>query len=346
MTVPRPAPAARGTWWCALALAVSALAVPSCGGGTAWIGSNACGPTDTDPANCGACGHDCLGAACSGGVCAPETIAAGTGRFFALGTDGSNVYWSNFDADGGSLWKVTPGGGAATELTTGITEVFGLAAAGGHVLFSTFTKRIVGDVGAGGGAPTTLAPESGPAQCTAFDGTYFYWGLDGRAGGPVVERVPVAGGAVSTVATGGQANVLAVDGADLFYTDYPDGLIVHVPAAGGAPRVLAQGQALPWGIAVDATYVYWANYGDGNVMRVLRAGGAAEVLAGGQTKVNSLAKDGASLYFTLESGDVMKLPLGHAPYPVALAQTGRNVLILGPYLYWTNATGSLIRVAK
>src|SRR5580693_3063452 len=30
---------------------------------------------DIDPRNCGACGHGCLGGACSGGFCQPVTLA-------------------------------------------------------------------------------------------------------------------------------------------------------------------------------------------------------------------------------------------------------------------------------
>src|SRR5262245_42716600 len=34
-----------------------------------------CRQLDNDPANCGSCGHDCLGASCTAGLCEPEELA-------------------------------------------------------------------------------------------------------------------------------------------------------------------------------------------------------------------------------------------------------------------------------
>jgi hypothetical protein len=34
-----------------------------------------CGNVQTDPANCGYCGHDCLGGGCTAGVCQPVVLA-------------------------------------------------------------------------------------------------------------------------------------------------------------------------------------------------------------------------------------------------------------------------------
>jgi hypothetical protein len=50
-------------------------------------GTSVCTDTSSDPKNCGRCGHDCLGGACSGGHCAPVELAR-SGSFLAASEAG------------------------------------------------------------------------------------------------------------------------------------------------------------------------------------------------------------------------------------------------------------------
>jgi hypothetical protein len=78
---------------------------------------------------------------------------------------------------------------------------------------------------------------------------------------------------VAPIGSSGAAQ-LVVDGDALFYTDAWTGNVARVPKAGGAPTTLASGQQAPVGIAADAWCVYWVNSGsgiaDGQVMNVAR----------------------------------------------------------------------------
>jgi hypothetical protein len=47
----------------------------------------------TDPMNCGACGHDCLGGECDAGQCRPTTIASQQDEPGTLATDETYIYW-------------------------------------------------------------------------------------------------------------------------------------------------------------------------------------------------------------------------------------------------------------
>jgi sugar lactone lactonase YvrE len=82
--------------------------------------------------------------------------------------------------------------------------------------------------------------------------------------------VPLAGGTVTTLvsASGQYAYGMAVDTANVYWTNFGDGTVMKVPLGGGAATTLVSGQDSPVGVAVDATSVYWANYGcqsDGGV---------------------------------------------------------------------------------
>ena len=64
----------------------------SCGSETSCNG--ACVNEQTDPNNCGACGHSCLGGACSAGQCQPVVIVVSNAPQ-GLTFDSSNMYFDN-----------------------------------------------------------------------------------------------------------------------------------------------------------------------------------------------------------------------------------------------------------
>ena len=50
-------------------------------------------PLVADAKNCGACGHDCLGAACASGECAPAAIVTGEAGPGGIAVDDTDAYW-------------------------------------------------------------------------------------------------------------------------------------------------------------------------------------------------------------------------------------------------------------
>lgn len=54
-----------------------------------------------DPTNCGACNHDCLGAACSKSLCAPVQIASGQVGVQALAVDANDLVFATSNVDAG-----------------------------------------------------------------------------------------------------------------------------------------------------------------------------------------------------------------------------------------------------
>jgi hypothetical protein len=82
-------------------------------------------------------------------------------------------------------------------------------------------------------------------------------------------KIPSAGGTATTLASDQvYPQGIAVDGTNVYWTNYGDGTVMKVPAGGGTPTILAAGQSGPNSIAVGATSVCWTNYDDGTVARL------------------------------------------------------------------------------
>lgn len=149
-------------------------------------------------------------------------------------------------------------------------------------------------------------------------------------------RVPTTGGQVAKMANAENATYsgLAVDADYVYWTDYTSpGRTMRMAKAGGAPQVLASGDAYPSGIVVSGGQVYWAVLSGNQIRQVPAAGGAATIFAADQNAPRwGFAADDMSLYWLTE-GDfpmrLMKAPLGggmpslivESPSPASMAST-------------------------
>ena len=77
---------------------------PMCMGAEVECGG-ACVNLDSDPGNCGECGHDCLGGSCSAGTCEPIELATGKGRLFMVQVDEDHVYYGGDGVNVGRIGK-------------------------------------------------------------------------------------------------------------------------------------------------------------------------------------------------------------------------------------------------
>jgi hypothetical protein len=144
-----------------------------------------------------------------------------------------------------------------------------------------------------GGAPTTLASVDylDSPLAMAADANNVYWTADGS-----VQKLPVAGGRIVTLASG-QDNppALAVDATSVYWTT-ADGFVRTVPISGGMPMELAQVYASS--IAVDATSAYWtADFGKAGVVEFTLANGESTDRTGGLVDPAGLVVDATGVYW-------------------------------------------------
>ncbi len=306
-----------------------------------------------DPKNCGACGRDCAGGACTNGSCQPVTLASGQSYPQTLAVDQSTVYWASLYSY--SVDKVAKDGGPFTSLSQGEIYPSGVALDAKNLYWVDrgygTGDGLVRKLSLTGGAPTTLVGDlsthptaitvTGGAGAEIYYATLGTNGLDGEVWRVSPDNVPDSGAGAVVATLQNNPTSLVADATGVYWTNYgsavpPDagqnGSVMRcaVPECPGGPEAVATGQAHPRGIALDATHVYFTEYGtgqgDGSVVRVPRAstggldggGAAVTTLAGGLLYPDAVAVDAKYVYFTTRAGLIQRVPLaGGAPETVA-----------------------------
>jgi hypothetical protein len=292
----------------------------------------------SDPDNCGACGHRCLGGACSNATCLPAVIASGQGALRGIVADGKSVFWA-----GAGFVAATPRDAIAPARIASFEGTgFRMTERGDYVYWVTRDTGLVARVKKTGGDIETLAANQGDVGGIATDGATVYWDtypagslyakpLDASGPATVLDDGPnltgmrLAGGflyyiednSLRRVKIGaattqspylGRAGTfeLANDDAFLYAASATGDAIVRVPIAGGDPDELAPASA-PWGVAADDAFVYWANEDSGDVSKVRKDGAGGAVVLAKVDGVVGVAVDDLAVYFTTKTGLVMRL---------------------------------------
>ncbi len=146
------------------------------------------------------------------------------------------------------------------------------------------------------------------------DGSYLYPYQNWVSGsGPLISRMPIAGGTLAPLAEGPQAAsssfdlqaCLAVDDSSLFFYFHTDPVVLFaLPKAGGAPAQIAsaaEGSTLV-GVGATGGYVYFlewdADYSRTTLKRVAATGGQVDTLFQTDGECSHLAVDDGFVYVT------------------------------------------------
>ena len=341
--------------------------------------------TKTDAKNCGGCGHDCLGATCTDGLCTPEAVGNFGGitdvsPAFAL--DADNLYVAGDVISGKTAAHVIAavprtGGGAPVILSQTTTEQWRGAAivvAGGRVFWSN------GDHAGILSVPTTAKnvvatvvfddPSDGdPLVGLAAAGNTLYFI---QACGALY-KAPIPTGKYSTVSqlscNAVDMNQLALDpaGKYVYVTDNVDGEVDSIATADGTQNIVVPSANGPMGIAVDATHVYWTEAGTcsgsdssatctgGEVRRATApSGGSASTLVGKITSTGALGGlgqvtvDSTAVYYTVYSEATSTLYEKKLAVGsvVKLATIAWFAVADGDYVYYSGGGEGVARVAR
>jgi hypothetical protein len=217
---------------------------------------------------------------------------------------------------GRSLQAAMTGGGVAT-IASGIASNLARIAADAnslYVLDGDYVKKLPI---AGGQAQKLAYTNDGvlgdfslKAQDIATDGTSVYWTTDNGAGvtAPVVRKVPVAGGAVTTIAreavfTNTQDCYwrIAVQGSNVYWssggTNSPIGCAVLKVSVNGGPVTTVVDYPYLADFTVDDSYVYFSDGGQNFAIRRIPVTGGDITLVAGDAAGWVMTQFGPRLYW-------------------------------------------------
>lgn len=162
-----------------------------------------------------------------------------------------------------------------------------------------------------------------------------------------ISKVSVNGGSFTQIANGigttsSPPPPIAVNGSELFFTDYNDLALKKVSVTGGTVTTLAAGS---YGsnyiisIAVDSANVYWLDSTNQSIRKVPRTGGSVTTLATGVSvglgDQHCVATDGTWVYW-IESGSMKKVSVNGGAVTILQSSGGTILEIDATYIYWTD----------
>ena len=178
----------------------------------------------------------------------------------AVATDGINVYWTEAS---GSIFKTPVDGGNITTLAADINGLSGIATDGIEIFWVEGGGTIARMPVDGGRRASSISGRAGMTGRIAVDGASIYW----QEGNNIL-KAPKEGGPISTLTSRTSITGLATDGTHVYLAENLNpGNILRVPVGGGAVSTVISGPFQLNSLAVGAANLAWtSNTGPGAVM--------------------------------------------------------------------------------
>jgi len=148
---------------------------------------------------------------------------------------------------------------------------------------------------------------------------------------PCVATEPVV------LASGGkEIQFVALDDANVYWTDFALGTVGVVPKAGGAAGVVAPARGKPSGLAARGGTVYWTEFGGDLVASAAASGGDVTTIASNQDGAYdvALADDGALYWTTFRGCTVSSLLDGASAQLDHASQPFTRIVNAGSLVFW------------
>ncbi len=318
------------------------------GGGNAATGGGAGGSAcsdnlDTDPNNCGLCGHSCLGGECLAGSCQPITIALDVPSPVGMVANGDTLYLSSNGATVGDyrIFRM-PWNGAATPLYAA-ADVGAFAApllvAGDRLVFAQNNKLLAITTAAPSSYSDAieLVPTSNPHTIWLHN-AYVYAAAAANDGGLVRAKWGEGNGASAWASLASAAAGAAADDSGLYYSLSNSGELMHAQLDGAGPTTLAQLGAPLFDVALFGDSIMVAAGGPA-VWRVAKDGSNQELVVDvdANNQVRSFTTAATKTFFWCDgkTGDVYYLPAVGAARRLVEGDTAcEGITYAQGVLYW------------
>lgn len=280
--------------------------------------SPACLDPQSDPHNCGFCGHDCLGGQCQAGRCQPAIVAGNLdATAYVESVDGQYVYFSTCSTDFTScrVWKIEKSAldGEPTLLTTG--SYYAVGVIGPKLLLTSLALQSERECDLTAGCATYVSLPNGGALCSFKSPSPTYiamWNV--------------------TIATW-QVSWFATDHS--FVASYSE----QRPAGSTYRTAFATGDAVYWirAVPVPGESANHALFG------VRASDSTATELAGSLTESMNIVDANSRSVLLRDTQSIYRVPLGGAPALQQLASPAGYAVEDETGMYWMDDAGTVYR---
>ncbi len=319
-----------------------------------------------DVKNCGHCGRTCAaGKTCTDLLCTEEIVAKGVAEPFGIALSDTDVFFTTKD---GYVSRVDKAGKTAPKkLTTGrvfprallldAANVYWVDEGDGDTAGMVLKMKQDGTCAPAAPCPQVLADKQSRPRALATDGTDLYWINTAKGlGDASIAKVPMAGGAVTVLATKlARPFTIKADASFVYYSLENSG-INRMKKDGTAPEQLVAGTGCK-GMALDGTNIYYAS--NARVYRIPTTGAKTPNQVVAVAAPVAVTVDEKYAYFSVYN-EVRRAPRdgictndGPCAQPIGRGKvTGivddvSNLATDATHIYWTNVYGSTIaRVEK